>query len=738
MIDNPINMNDWEIKKFLIIILALHVAMLTLVGLSAVGFDIPVLRQIVGFIYLTFLPGIIILRLLRLHNLGTIKTLLYSVGLSLASNMFLGFLVNMLYPLIGISKPISTLPLIITWTVVLGLLSFIAYRTDKGFFTTTHFKVGDLLSPPVLLLILLPILAVLGTQLVNFYQTNTVLMILICLIGLVAVLAMLTKFIPERLYPLAIYGVALALLWHFSLVSQYLVQFDSFLEYHFFGLVTGSGHWDWAIAHNYNSMLSITILPATFSQLLGMSGTALFKVIYPIWYALVPLGLYSVYSKQFSSKQAFLAAFFFMSIQVYYLMIPSINRQMVAELFCVLLIILIMDRETTGNKKPLFVIFIVSLVVSHYSLSYLYICFFLLSLIILHLLREKSLHITSYSVALFIVICLAWYMYISSSSPLETILNTGKHIYQTFSIEFLNPFSRDLSYILMRPTRDTVHLANKLLWYLIVLFMAVGVTKLVSNLRRREVNKEYATMAVGNYFLLGACIAIPFLANSFGSSRMFHIASLILAPFCVLGAEIIFGGFSRAIQFIRHSPSRRISSAVPVAALLVLFFLFNTTLPFEIANSSAGRSFPLSLGHIRSGDKAIELGERIQVWSSSPTAQEVSSAEWLDSFRNEKRPIYATYWQMGVPTLVSYGMIPPKQTYNLTPLTTVKDIGDSYVYLGYVNVVLGYGTTTTAEGQPDVLLGNITHWDISQITPLLDSSTKVYTNGASEIYWSPE
>ena len=89
-------MNDWKNKKFVSVVLIVQLTMLGLVGLGALGFDIPVLRQIVGFVYLTFLPGIIILRLLKLHELGPVRTLLYSVGLSLAFNMFLGFLINIL------------------------------------------------------------------------------------------------------------------------------------------------------------------------------------------------------------------------------------------------------------------------------------------------------------------------------------------------------------------------------------------------------------------------------------------------------------------------------------------------------------------------------------------------------------------------------------------------------------------------------------------------------------------
>jgi len=709
VIANPFQMNDWKNKKFVSVVLIVQLTMLGLVGLGALGFDIPVLRQIVGFVYLTFLPGIIILRLLKLHELGPVRTLLYSVGLSLAFNMFLGFLINMLYPHIGISRPISTLPLVATWTLVLCLLCFIVYKTDNGFFIPTHFKVGGLFSPPVLFLILLPLLAVVGTQLVRSYQTNIVLMILIGLIGLVPILAMFARFIPERLYPLAIYGTALALLWHLSLVFTYLAQWDSFLEYHFSARVTESGFWNSDVPHEYNAMLSITILPATVSQLLNISGTALYKLIYPLWYALVPLGLYEVYRSRLDNRLAFLAVFLFVSIDVFFLHLPFIGRMMVAELFCVLLVMLVIDREVTSSKRALLILFGASLVVSHYSLSYLYIAFFVFSLIVLHLLREKTVRMTTYSVMSFIVIGLAWYMYMSGSAPLDAAAHIGKHLYESLSLELLNPFSRDAVQVLMGISPDVLHWTYRILWYLVLFFMAVGATALLSDLRRREANKEYATLAIGNYILLGACITIPFFSNTLGVTRMVHIASLILAPFCILGAEIVFRGLSRAIQFIRRSIPSPTKPTAAVTAILVLFFLFNTTLPFEIADSPVGRSMPLEYGHITSGEKSIELGDRIDFWQKRLAEQEVSSAEWLAKHRSEERRIHATYVQIGVPVLLSYGMIPEEQTRNLTPLTTMKDIESSYVYLGYVNMVIEYGTTGAHLGRPDPVLGDIMH-----------------------------
>lgn len=91
--------------------------MLGFIGLASLGFDVPILRQIVGFLSLTLVPGIIILRILKIHNIGVIESLLYSVGLSLAFVMVSGVIANFALPPLGISHPITLVPLVVTITV---------------------------------------------------------------------------------------------------------------------------------------------------------------------------------------------------------------------------------------------------------------------------------------------------------------------------------------------------------------------------------------------------------------------------------------------------------------------------------------------------------------------------------------------------------------------------------------------------------------------------------------------
>ncbi|MCK4731123.1 MAG: hypothetical protein KAT65_01580, partial [Methanophagales archaeon] len=183
-INNPFQMNDWEIRKFLKMVLAIQLAVFGIIGLDAIDLQIPILRQLISFIYLTFVPGIIILRILKLHKLGNIETILYTVGLSIATLMFTGLFMNTVYPIFGIFGPISITPLVITISVVVLVLCILSYVKDKDFSNPSFIDIKNVLSPPALFLCLIPFLAIFGTYLVNFHHNNIILMFLIIIIVL--------------------------------------------------------------------------------------------------------------------------------------------------------------------------------------------------------------------------------------------------------------------------------------------------------------------------------------------------------------------------------------------------------------------------------------------------------------------------------------------------------------------------------------------------------------------------
>lgn len=68
-------MINWKIDGFLKAVLIIQFATYIVVFLN-----IPFLRQVFGFIYLSFIPGVLILRFLRLKEINFTESVLLSVG----------------------------------------------------------------------------------------------------------------------------------------------------------------------------------------------------------------------------------------------------------------------------------------------------------------------------------------------------------------------------------------------------------------------------------------------------------------------------------------------------------------------------------------------------------------------------------------------------------------------------------------------------------------------------------
>lgn len=653
-----------KVKNFLRIVIATQIAIIGLVGLSAFGFDIPVIRQIVGFIYLTFIPGLLILSILRLNRLGIIETLLYAVGISIAFLMFLGAFINLLFPLAGIPKPISIIPITGTISFITLVLCLVVYKREstekEALFQSCSIPWSDLFSPPALFLFLLPFLSVLGTLLVYLHQGNTILLSLLLLIALIAVLVAFNKFIPAKLYPLAIWAISIALLWHISLVSFHLPGGDVLNEYVFQISILNNSIWKPAISSNLNAMLSITILGPIYSLVLNLSLVWVIKVIYTLLFSLVPLVLYQVYRKQTDDRIAFLGAFFFMSMPVFFTLTPGV-RQPIAELFFALTILLSIDHERVSSKKAfLLVLFAFSIVVSHYGLSYIYLlCLF--TVFLPFLLFWKSTTVMKWRqraiirlrglgdrtgpfmlehspkstiginyVVLFAIFCLSWYMYTSSGHSFDSLIRIGDHISNSIYTDLFSLESRDtqllqaLGMAKMRST-ETAWTIARYIQYITQVFIIVGVIVLFINIHKSKFRLEYIVMVVASVFILIASIILPYVTTYLNMARVYHIALFFLAPFFILGGIAFFGYLSQILRVLRVNLLQNeitfSSLKIVVVLVLVPYFLFSTGFIFEVTGATP-TSVSLSL---HNADWPIFTGA------------EISASSWfLERAVNEK------------------------------------------------------------------------------------------------------
>jgi uncharacterized membrane protein len=764
--------NDWEIKKCLRMSVAFLLATAALLLLGISGFYIPVLTQVVGFIFLTFVPGILILRILKIHNVNAIETLGYSVGLSIAFVMFTGLFANFVLPLIGILQPISVLPLMATIAIFTVILGALAYRRDRDFAPASsgvHFDIRNIMSPYYLPLFLLPVIAIVGAHLVNIYQNNSLLLFFIIAVACVVALVAFDK-LPRGAYPLAVALIGLSLLLHITLISTQLSGYIIHLEYYFENLVVQNGYWDFTIREHSNSVVSVVLLWPTYSLLLNMHAIWVVKIIYPLIFCLVPVLLFHIFRGQVGDKKAFLATFFFMSVPIFFTIVTEYARQQVAELFFALIILLMIDRSLALNQRiALTIIFVMSLIVSHYALGYIVLAFLLGAWAVVALMRSGAGRklwrpltrkggalpeiLTSQSafphkimaviIAVYLLFGLGWYGGIAGGSVLNTIRQITHEQYSLLSEElpvlvesielpgptepaqpaqpaskFFDPSEREaliatalgLDFASASPWDK----AFRIFQYLTELFIAVGFFVLVLRPRRFKFKAEYMGFVMVAALILLACIVVPRVSRYLDITRFYHVCLFSLAPLCILGAECIW---QRALSLARRVTSSQSHQFRLVAlAILIPYFIFTSGFVFEVTQST--------LGSFRTSPYSLALSS-YRIDMPVFTEHESEAVAWLAERADCDVQVYADEYGR----LLLYDRL-LNQVGKIPASGEVPD--EAYVFLRRWNTQKRQVHIATRQGPryPH------SYVDIDDMPALLTNRKLVYNNGGAQI-WSP-
>ncbi|MBS7646610.1 DUF2206 domain-containing protein [Candidatus Bathyarchaeota archaeon] len=675
-----------------------------------VFFDIPVIRQILLFAYLTFVPGYLIVKLFR-FNFNHFETLIFSVGFSVAFLMLTGLALNELGYIAGISQPLSTFPLLIMLNnAILALVLLTYWRNEASSLTNISFSLAKWIAP-----LLVPlILSVVGAMFVGVYGNNLLLLLMILAISLVAAFLTLKAVVPSTVYVFAVFIIGVSLLLHSLLVSRYITTFgsDVSLELFVFRNTLESGYWNsvppahWDVGlGRLNGMLSITILPTVYSNILGLDSTWVFKLVFPLIFAFAPLCLYQIWRKSFGAKWAFVSAFFFMATAPFYTELLGLNRQMVAELFFTLLLFILLDKRLSGLQRIVsFTFFGFGLVVSHYGLAEIFLFLIVFALVCLLVSRQRSNNLTVSMVVLFFVIMFAWYIYTSRASVFESFLDYGEHVYQRLG-EFFNLESRGKTVLrgLGLESPPTIWNAiSRFFVYATEFLIIVGFASLFfrrnNMINLRKENFILISWAMG---FLAALIIVPGLANTMNMTRFYHVLLSLLAPLCTLGATFI-------TEIICRRKGKKIYASVLLVFILMPYFLFQSGFVYEITNSQSW-SLPLSMHR---------LGIRLHASFGVVTSQEVHSSLWLSQyFYAERSSLFADFHIFSA--LVGYGKI-----VSIMKLTnTTKPMEGSYIYFGKLNTVYGMVFAQDVWNSTDILKSNFEYSD------------NFYSNGECEIFW---
>ncbi|MGP8321375.1 MAG: DUF2206 domain-containing protein [Methanosarcinaceae archaeon] len=666
--------------------------------------NIPFLRQILGFFCFTIIPGLLILHILKLNRIEFLKKIVLSIGLSIAFLMFGGLLVNSFY--FVISEPLSLEPLLISFTFILMILAFVAYKQSRNDFNINHifnFKI-DVKDKSIFLLIFpvsFPIMAILGTYLMNTQENNIVLLAMLFLIPVyVVAIVYLWDRVPKNAYPMAILMIGISLLLMHGLTSNYLNGRDVHGEYYVFRLTTNNLHWDISnYQHAYNACLSIAILPTVYKILLGIDGLYVFKIVYPLLGGLTPLVCYIIFKKYIGDKYAFLASFFFMAQTPFIYTLQSATRTELAILFFAIAMLVLFDEEVSNMKKKiLFLIFMSAIVVSHYSTSYIFlIMLFILWLgttLITAISESNKKYITIKITVLLFIVIFFWYSQITI-----TPFGAGIRFVESTFINLGNFFVEE-----MREPAGTTIMGQGVMgisrWIVLVVqditivFITIGLFGIIRKCKETKFEIGYILLMLTSWGLIAAMLIVPYVSTAYGVYRTYQLGLVTLAPMFVIGGDMI----------VRYINMRRFSLLLTMIVLISQFFCATYIVDQIFGN-------PLSDDLNRKGDRYGEY----HIHDS-----EVNGARWLSEYSGDFR-IYSDY--MGrTRILMAYDKMPH---INRNFFEKNKTMKNGYIYLRHTNIVEGniYPTSYYTDIN-----------DTIEYSHLFLEKCKVYNNGGCTVY----
>ena len=262
------------------------------------------LSSTVSIVILLILPGVLLLKVLKIKSSSFWEMLSFVVGLSTSFLIFGGLFINTLLPKVGIGDPLSPLPFLLGFDLLLLiLLSITIYQlkhTQRKInlsFLPKRLKKLDLAFG--LSVVIFPILSFIGAISLNNVGSNVITLIFLGSIGVyVIALTIFRDKISPGLFPTSIYFIGLSILLMTSLRSWNISGHDIQYEQYVFQLTKSNGLW--SIENNkdaYNACLSITILPTVLSNFIIFNGIYIYKIVFQFIFAFCPVVVYLFFKK---------------------------------------------------------------------------------------------------------------------------------------------------------------------------------------------------------------------------------------------------------------------------------------------------------------------------------------------------------------------------------------------------------------------------------------------------------
>jgi uncharacterized membrane protein len=700
---------------------------------------------------LLIVPGLILLRALRVPG-QTVSA--YPVYVPCASIIVLfgsGLAVDVLGPLVGLATPLRAWPLLVALEgTCLGLLAVsVKVPPDVSIDWRPLSRPARYAWPLVI-----PLVAAAGALRLNAGHGNSVALIAICaVITLLVTAAAVSSRLDEALLQFMLYAAGLAMTWADSLRGEPLYGFDIATEYQRLQQTVTAGVWHPGHPGDaYGAMLSLTVMPAALHELSGLPALLVFKVVFPMIYALFPVAIFCLGRRLLSRRWAFVAAAFTIG-QYAFTEMAGFARQEIALVFFAALIAAMLDTGVSRlSQWALTGLLGVATALSHYSTTYVAVTVIGLSILLqwcgswFRAIPRVTGAVAVAFVALFAGAAI-WYGPVTHSDShvlevAQTVKDEGLdflptrvagdnflaaylqgnqrtpipaahyaqqiHNYYSVNKVYIKPFPdagqaryalRDFP-VPIPPVRwhlvdGALGLGLLVIEQLVNVLAAIGALVMVLRREASVTTRQIGLLALATVLLLTVLRFSGTLAIAYGQERA-QLQGLALLAVAVCWTMQTYSAKRRARQ--THIPR--------VAAACLAVILVNTS---------------YLLGAVLGGQVSVNLANSGSAYEYYyMTAPEFASAQWLGGALRPGQLVYAD--EYGQLPLVAVTGIQQGLFLDLTPLTLNQN---AWVYASHTNVIDGrafalYHDHLATYGFPASFLD--TKYDL------------VYTNGSSEVF----
>lgn len=342
-------------------------------ALILLGFLVPLNKwwsaQVLLVPLLLIAPGLILLRALRIPGRAVSSFPVYVPCASVVVLFIAGLGADVIGPLIGVARPLRTWPLLVALELTCFALLAISVNvpSDVAIRWRVPERFGWLTWPLVL-----PLVAAAGAlQLNSGHSRDSALITAVLVVAVLVTAAAISVRLSERSLEVILYASGLAISWSYSLRGDGVYGFDIATEYQRLQQTILTGIWHPAHPNDaYGAMLSVTVMPAELHALSGFSGLLVFKVLYPMIYALFPVAVFDFARRIISPCWAFVAATFTLA-QFAFIEISSLARQEIGLVLFAALVMAILDNLPRRRSQwALVTVLGLAMTLSHYSTTY--------------------------------------------------------------------------------------------------------------------------------------------------------------------------------------------------------------------------------------------------------------------------------------------------------------------------------------------------------------------------------